>query len=108
MSRFDNDENGEFNLEEFSAMREAVSARHADAPIASGIAEEVFNNIDADGSGELSSGEMLAFHKATMPSAGSIINSLLQSQSAESGGGIGRLLQILFGDRPNNTNERLN
>ncbi len=101
MWRFDNDENGEFNLEEFSAMREAVSARHADAPIASGTAEEVFDNIDANGSGELSSSEMIEFHKANMPPAGSIINSLLQSQNADSGRGIGRLLQILFGDRPN-------
>jgi len=72
ISRFDADENGELNLEEFTSLREAVSARRPDAPIASGDVEELFNKIDADTSGELSSSELQAFRMANMPSEGRV------------------------------------
>ena len=72
MARFDTDQSGGINLQEFTSMRETISARRPDAPIASGSAEELFSQIDADASGELSSSELRAFRMANRPSEGSV------------------------------------
>ena len=119
MSRFDTDKSGGINLQEFSSMRDAVSARRPDAPIASGSAEELFNRIDADASGELSSSELQAYRKAHMPPAGGMpsaggmlgsdmMSSLLQCQCVDEGGGFGGPRQHMLSRFDNDENGELN
>ena len=62
MARFDSDRSGGLNLQEFTSMRETALDRRPDTVYGAGSAENLFNRMDADSSGELSSREIRNFN----------------------------------------------
>jgi len=67
MSTFDADASETLNMEEFSSLHAKMDARRPEGVESPGSAEEIFNQIDTDGDGELTQGELQTFRENNPP-----------------------------------------
>jgi len=89
--KFDADEDGSLSFEEFTSIGKNGGPQHAGGSGAVQSPEELFATIDADGSGDLSQGEMQAHHQSTM---GGMMGGSGQSRNQLDSGTLSQLLQF--------------